>query len=482
VGRPVANALLKAALPTVSPDTSMTLQFSRRGLLDAAASVAGLAFIPPAWARGTAARFPNSRALAALIAPSIKMLGGAAHVERLGQSQGGRPIELVTIGSGPRSALIVGAPHPNEPIGCLTVVRLIERLATDRAFRESAGFTWHFIPAIDVDGLDLNAGWFSGPLTLDRYFRHFFRPAFSAQPEYGFPLDMPGYRFNAPTPENVCWQRAVEIARPDFQSSLHGNDSGGAFYLLSRNRPKLASALSQQPGRFGIALNDLGEPDSDLDHYAPGVFSFFEVGPWLQKRQRSGEAASDNWNAGRSSAEFAAERFGTLSVTCEVPLWRDQRQTMRGPSPYTLRDVLRMQLEQTDETLRLLDGATGLLEIRGSSLETTALVLALREAVASLPRQKRAIEAQIKEQNGGTPVSLADLVQLEPGTTAMRVPAMLARLARLTRQEKIALAAETVLRGRIDAFRVATSLTPIPSETTTALQARAVVTAMASLE
>src|SRR6185312_15264501 len=55
--------------------------------------------------------------------------GGVARVERLGLSRGGRPIDLVSVGSGSRAALIVGAPHANEPIGCATIVRLLMRLA-----------------------------------------------------------------------------------------------------------------------------------------------------------------------------------------------------------------------------------------------------------------------------------------------------------------------------------------------------------------
>jgi len=459
----------------------MTMQCTRRGLMAAGASAAGLAFLQPVRARAATARYPDSRALAAMIAPSLKALGPFARVERLSESSGGRPIDLIAIGRGARSALIVGAPHPNEPIGCLTIVRLIERLAIDRAFRERSDFTWYFIPAIDPDGLDMNAGWFSGPLTLDRYFRYFFRPAFSAQPEYGFPLEMAGYRFNAATPENFCWQRAIELARPQLQSSLHGNDSGGTFFLLSANRPALAAALSRLPAEAGIALNDLGEPDSELEHLAPGVFSFFEVEPWLRKRQQAGESPADNWSAGRSSAEFAAERFGTLSVTCEVPLWLDPRQKMPGPSGLDLDDVLRMQLAQAEENLRLLDSAAPAIEASASTREAEALALALREAAATLPGQKREIEAQLKDQRGQTPVSLIDLVQLEPGTTAMRAPAMLARLARLERRGAIARRAESLLRTRIDAFQAATTLAPIPTDLTTGLQIRSVMTALASL-
>ena len=60
----------------------------------------------------------------------LSLLGCADRVgvECLGMSRAGRRIPLLTIGDGPSSALIVGAPHPNEPTGCLTILRMLDRL------------------------------------------------------------------------------------------------------------------------------------------------------------------------------------------------------------------------------------------------------------------------------------------------------------------------------------------------------------------
>jgi hypothetical protein len=135
-----------------------------------------------------------------------------AQVERLGLSRAGRPIDLISVGRGSRAALIVGAPHANEPIGCATIVRLLTRLAQDRELREGSDWQWHFIPAIDVDGIALNEGWFRGERTLARYLDNFYRPPFKLQPEYAFPLDVPGYRFDKETPETACW-RSPALAR-----------------------------------------------------------------------------------------------------------------------------------------------------------------------------------------------------------------------------------------------------------------------------
>ncbi|WP_242460832.1 hypothetical protein [Burkholderia cenocepacia] len=54
-------------------------------------------------------------------------------VTRAGLSGQGEPIDLISIGDGPLSALFIGARHPNEPIGCL----LIDYFQGDRTGRSS---------------------------------------------------------------------------------------------------------------------------------------------------------------------------------------------------------------------------------------------------------------------------------------------------------------------------------------------------------
>jgi len=457
------------------------MEITRRAMLATAMSAAGTAWFAPAYTRSAAARFPDSRALAEMIRPSIAALGNAAQVERLGHSAAGRPIDLISIGAGERSVLVVGAPHPNEPIGCLAVVALIRRLARDRRFLERSGWCWHFIPAIDVDGLDLNSGWFDRPQTLTNHFRHFFRPAFARQPEYSFPLSLSGYRFDASTPENLCWQRALAIARPTLQSSLHGNDAGGAFYLLSHDRAGLAQRLSRQPAGQGIILNTLGEPDTDLRSFAPGVFSYFEVEPYVRRAIADGAAVDRLWSAGRSSAEFAAETCGTFSMTCEVPLWQDRRQHSAALSPYTMADVRRMQLVQIEENARLLDRAAPLLARAPDDDEGRALTLALREAATLSAQQRDTLTAQLRAGGEARRISLRDLVQLEPGTALMRAPAMLARLATLAGDRTIASDAQALLARRIAAQDAKSPLHPVPTERAVALQIQSITTSMAEL-
>ena len=73
-------------------------------------------------------------------------------LQTIGTSTEGRPIEMLTIGNGPRKALLVGTPHPNEPIGTLTIEFLSRRLCEDDDLRDDLDFTFLMIKCADPDG------------------------------------------------------------------------------------------------------------------------------------------------------------------------------------------------------------------------------------------------------------------------------------------------------------------------------------------
>src|SRR5690349_5655047 len=96
------------------------------------------------------------------MADLARRFSGVARVENVGRSSEGRPIDLVTVGHGRRRVLLIGVPHPNEPIGTLTIDFLTRALCEDDALRAALDVTLHVVPVADPDGLVLNEGWFEG--------------------------------------------------------------------------------------------------------------------------------------------------------------------------------------------------------------------------------------------------------------------------------------------------------------------------------
>lgn len=408
-------------------------------------------------------------------------LDGRARVERLGTSRAGRPIDLITVGDGSRTALIVGAPHPNEPTGCLTIERLLARLARYDQFPEAPGWQWNFITAIDIDGVAWNEAWFRGPRTLQSYLRHFYRPPFRLQPEYSFPLEVADYRFTDETPESACWREALDRLRPQLQCSLHGADTGGSFFLLSQEAASLAGELVRLPEAFGVGLNKFGESNAAMTTYQPGVLSFPDVAEFIARATAVGSPPPAAWNAGDSSAGYARLRYGTFSMTCEVPLWRDAREAQSGSSGQTMREVIDRKIRDCREDEQFLATALPTLRSGAESVEAQALLAALEDARTQLPDTLDELQAARSEKAADRTLAFPELVVAEGATAHLRTMAMAQRLARLTNVSAAQSTAGSYLDARLDAYVRCTRPSPVSLRSATNVQMAAVLTTARSL-
>lgn len=445
---------------------------SRRRLIGA--GVAALAIWPRLGRGQDSIELPLSADLDGHALVRRRAIADVARVERLGSSREGRPIDLISVGRGSHAALIVGAPHANEPIGCATIVRLLTRLAQDRELREGLDWQWHFIPAIDIDGIALNEGWFRGERTLQRYLNHFYRPPFRLQPEYAFPLDVAGYRFDQETPESACWRLALDRIRPQLQCSLHGADTGGSFFLLSDCGPGLCKALVDLPRQSGIALNTVGEPSAELAGLSPGAFTFPNIDSLISKAVAAKRPPEDAWNAGDSSAGYSSKRYRTFNMVCEVPLWRDAREQDPRDSGRTLADVL-------DEEIRMMRADEILLRPFLPTLhaESSSKAAALFASVEDAVRQSSGAVEELEDLKGSGNarriLTCRDLVQYEYGTASFRTLAMAERLAKLTNAAGLQTAARNALQARLTRYQRAARLVPVPLRSSTDLQMEAIL-------
>ena len=319
-----------APVPADASQFKAPASAARRALLRGGLGLAGLATLPGC-ATPTARRLPafDPTELQALVParstlPGVDELDGLCHelagagvpVQRIGTSRGGRPIHLVSPPSTARlNVLVVGSPHPNEPLGGLTIATLLAMLRSQHPKVAQLPLRWHFIPSIEPDGLALNGSWLNTPHDYRAYCRGFYRPAFRHQAEYAFPLRTSRYNFDQPSPETRVWMSAIDQLRPAFMASLHNADHGGAFNVLSRPHPELAAQLSRQARGHGIALDELGDALGEAEPLAPGVFLAEDLAAIVER-------TPGVWTAGNSSFGYAAPH-GTLGLAPEVPMWQE---------------------------------------------------------------------------------------------------------------------------------------------------------------
>ena len=150
-----------------------------------------------------------------------------------GNSKEGEKIIGLKIGKGSKNALVFGLPHPNEPIGTMTIDHLTNQLVEDEEFRNSLDYTWYIIKAWDVDGARKNEGWYKGPYNLYNYARNFYRPAGFLQVDWTFPIEYKNLKFDKPIPETKAMMDLIDEIKPTFIYSLHNAGFGGAYWYIS---------------------------------------------------------------------------------------------------------------------------------------------------------------------------------------------------------------------------------------------------------
>ncbi|CAL9276836.1 hypothetical protein SUDANB5_05357 [Streptomyces sp. SudanB5_2050] len=231
-----------------------------------------------------------------------------ARLRRVGTSRAGTPLLLLSVGHGSRHALVVAGPHANEPVGGATVMRLAERALADPRLTEGADATWNLLLCADPDGLRRNEGWLSGPYTLDRYARNFFRPGFLEQPEW-----LPDGPDHAALPETRTLLALQDELRPFLQCSLHGVDVGGGFVEVTHDLPGLAQRIAHTAARLGVP-RELGAYDT---LYWPGLGpAVYRIPP-----PRLGDLTAAITEAAVDSTWCHPQRYGTVTAVVEAPMW-----------------------------------------------------------------------------------------------------------------------------------------------------------------
>jgi len=319
-----------------------------------------------------------------------------ARLQVVGTSTEGQPIELLTIGNGPRAALFLGAPHPNEPIGTLTLEFLSRLLCERQDLREQLGCTFLIVKVSDPDGLALNAGWFKGKFSPLTYALNYYRPPQDEQVEWGFPIHYKTFHFTTPPAETQIVMRLMEQYRPEFFYSLHNASFCGVYFYLSRRLPVLFPHLHGLVAAQGLPLHR-GEPEVPyIEAWDQAIYPLFG----LQEQydflaENLGEDPAPYIATGTSSDDYL-KRFvpDGLSFVCELPYFTDPVLEDDNPSGISRREATAEGMRRTEETLRVLE--THFLALQ-DALPRNRLFRSVAEYLRRTPKrltaQRNAIEA-----------------------------------------------------------------------------------------
>ena len=260
---------------------------------------------------------------------------------RIGESTEGEPISALKIGEGSRNALLFGFPHPNEPIGSMTLEYLSGRLAEDDGLREELGYTWYIVKCIDPDGARLNEGWFKGEFTPLKYVLNYYRPPSKNQVEWTFPIDYKTLHFHTPLPETRALMNLIEKHEPSFMYSLHNAGFCGVYWYLGEEMPTLYPRLKELVHGQGLPLHK-GEPETPyIEKLDDAIFRMVgaeEDYDFTAKHTDVDPATLRE--SGTSSHGYLRSVCGGFTLVCEMPYYFDQRVTDDSPSDVGRREAV----------------------------------------------------------------------------------------------------------------------------------------------
>ncbi|MFX0007256.1 MAG: M14 family zinc carboxypeptidase [Candidatus Hermodarchaeota archaeon] len=275
-------------------------------------------------------------------------LYGNVVLSEIGKSNDGRPILCLQIGDGVKNALLYAFPHPNEPIGSMSLEFLSWFLAKNPEFTRQLGYTWYIIKAIDIDGAILNEGWFKGEFNLLKYAKNFYRPAAFEQVDWAFPVKYKKLNFNSPLPETRALIELINDIKPKFMYSFHNSSFGGVYFYVSYEIGNLYSDLVNFVDRENLPLH-LGEPElSSIKKIHNGFFQSCGVQELYDSLEAEGiENPQQVIKNGTSSVDYLKNITGneSFSFTCEIPYFYDRSIGDTSLTDYNRRDL---RLESLD--------------------------------------------------------------------------------------------------------------------------------------
>lgn len=230
--------------------------------------------------------------------------------EQLGESFEGRPIELLTVGNGPRRVLMWTQMHGNEPTHTTALLNLLNQLVnhadSDFAKTLTEGLTLGIILALNPDGAERNTRHNAQGIDINRdalefatYEGRVLRDVLkSFQPDFGFNLHNQRHRLSIGSPSEPV---AVSLLVPPIDEANTQNDSTRrATQVAATFCEKVRKQCGERISRYGI-------------EYMARAF-----GEWVQRQGVSVILVeAGGWIDG-SFDELEVLHYAALSQTLEV--------------------------------------------------------------------------------------------------------------------------------------------------------------------
>ena len=269
-----------------------------------------------------------------------------------GASRAGRAIRCIAIPGGAHEALLVGMPHPEEPVGALALEYLLPLFADGLA--EELGYNVSAVKVADPDAALLNEPWFGEPYDLAGFLLRAYRPPLHDQFEWTFPVEYKRYAFTRPLPEAAAVMEVIGRRPLDFYMPLHNANFSGAYAYVPDGDPRLQAELAEVMAAAGLPP-DRGEPEMPyMLELAPGIYRNISLVDDYEYYAAYGADPAAMLSSGTSSDAYAEAMWDCLSMTAEVPNFTSPRIADTSPAGISRREAKLRGIEAQDQLSRWL--------------------------------------------------------------------------------------------------------------------------------
>jgi len=268
----------------------------------------------------------------------IEELPGVTH-HIIGKTANDENLSMLEIGKGEKTALIIGVPHSDEPLGSLVITFFARWLATHPEV-DYFGWRWLFIPILERRGMRLNQGWFDMPDSFAAMAKSNFREPTEDQYEWSFPIQYEDYKWTKSRPETLAVKEVLEKEKPDLLCGLHHCGFNNAYYYLSKDLPDVYPELRKFTTSLRMPLSD-SSPDVPFGKmFSPGFYQMYGLKDYLDYYRKKDPTLLTSIKRGACSDEYYQNKIGGFSFNCEVPIYFSRKLQDNKPSNKNLVEII----------------------------------------------------------------------------------------------------------------------------------------------
>ena len=268
----------------------------------------------------------------------------------IGKTVENKPLKMYSVGHGDKTALIIGVPHSDEPLGSLVTIYFVDWLVKHPEV-DFFGWRWLIIPVLERRGMRMNEGWFGSWGSLVYTAKYYFREPTENQYEWTFPFEYKSYKWVKSRPESNAVKEIIKDEKPDLLCNLHHCGFYDTYFYFSRDLPEAYPRLRELSQNLGLPLS-CSSPDVPFGKLlSPGFYQMYGLRDYIDYYSMYEPDNLLNMRRGSTSDEWYQDRIGGFSFNCEVPLLEPSVKKDSEVTEHKLQGLLEKRREKRAATI-----------------------------------------------------------------------------------------------------------------------------------